>query len=411
MSQWRRTLYTIWFTEFIAIVGFSFVLPFIPYYIQELGVTDAQQVVLWTGIATSAMSVSFAITAPLWGMLADRHGRKLMVMRATFAGAVLTALMALVTNVQQLVLLRMLQGALTGTIAAATTLVAGVVPKQNSGAALGSLQTAIAIGGSLGPLLGGIVADSLGYRSSFYITALLLLTSGILVTLLVHEDFHPVEDVARSKRPDWGLAARFLFASGGALLAVLGARVFLRAGTQILNPILPLFVQSLLPAEAHVATVTGVITGVSAVGSALGSPLMGRWGDRAGHRRLLIACGLASALFYLPQAFAPDATWLVPWQLLSGFAIGGTLSTLTALLIQFSPSGREGMVLGLDSSITGIATAIGPMVGAAAAAALGLQAPFFLSAGVLGAGTLVVVLWVRESARQGDEQSGQALLS
>jgi len=210
-------------------------LPFIPYYIQELGVTDAQQVVLWTGIATSAMSVSFAITAPLWGMLADRHGRKLMVMRATFAGAVLTALMAQVTNVQQLVLLRMLQGALTGTIAAATTLVAGVVPKQYSGAALGSLQTAIAIGGSLGPLLGGIVADSLGYRSSFYITALLLLTSGILVTLLVHEDFHPVEDVTRSKRPDWGLAARFLFASGGALLAVLGARVFLRAGTQILN--------------------------------------------------------------------------------------------------------------------------------------------------------------------------------
>jgi len=339
-------------------------------------------------------------------MLADRHGRKPMVMRATFAGAVLTALMVLVTNVQQLVLLRMLQGALTGTVAAATTLVAGVVPKQYSGFALGSLQTAIAIGGSLGPLLGGIVADSLGYRSSFYITALLLLTSGILVTLLVHEDFHPVEDVTRSKRPDWGLAARFLFASGGALLAVLGARVLLRAGTQILNPIRPLFVQSLLPAEAHVATVTGVITGVSAVGSALGSPLMGRWGDRAGHRRLLIACGLAAALFYLPQAFAPDAAWLVPWQLLSGFAIGGTLSTLTALLIQFSPPGREGMVFGMDSSITGLANAIGPMVGASAAAGLGLQAPFILSAGVLGAGTLVVVLWVREGARQGLEQSG-----
>ena len=155
MPHWRRTLYTVWFTEFIAIVGFSFVIPFIPYYIQELGVTDRQQVVLWAGLATSLMSVSFAIMAPIWGMLADRHGRKLMVMRATFAGAILMALMGFVTNVQQLVLLRIVQGMFTGTIAAATALVASVVPKQHSGAAIGSLQNAVYLGTSLGPLLAG----------------------------------------------------------------------------------------------------------------------------------------------------------------------------------------------------------------------------------------------------------------
>ena len=391
MPQWQRTLYTIWLTEFIAVLGFNFVLPFIPYYIEELGVTGQRQVALWAGLATSLMSLGFAIMAPIWGMLADQYGRKLMVMRATFAGAFLMVLMAWVTNVQQLVLLRFLHGVFTGTIAAATTLVVSIVPKEHSGMAFGSLQTAVYLGTSLGPLLGGIAADRLGYRSSFWVTGALLLFSGFLVTFLVREDFHPVEDVTRSKRPDWGQAARFLFASGGALLAVLGARVFLRAGTQILNPILPLFVQSLLPVEARVATVTGVITGVSAIGSALGSPLIGRWGDRAGHRRLLIACGLAAALFYLPQAVAPDAAWLVPWQLLSGFAIGGTLSTLTALLIQFSPKGRKGTIIGSDSSIAGLANAIGPMVGASAAG-LGLQAPFILSAGIFGLGTLVVVL-------------------
>ena len=401
MPHWRRTLYTVWFTEFIAIVGFSFVIPFIPYYIQELGVTDRQQVVLWAGLATSLMSVSFAIMAPIWGMLADRHGRKLMVMRATFAGAILMALMGFVTNVQQLVLLRIMQGMFTGTIAAATALVASVVPKQHSGAAIGSLQNAVYLGTSLGPLLGGIVADSLGYRASFWVTGALLLLSGLLLTLLVREDFSPAEDVAHSKQTGWGVTAQFLFASGGALLAVLAARILLRAGTQILNPVLPLFVQSLLPLEARVATVTGIITGASAVGSALGSPLIGRWGDQAGHRRLLIASGLMAALFYLPQAFVPNAVWLVFWQLLLGFAIGGTLSTLTALLIQFSPQGREGMVIGLDSSIAGIANAIGPMVGASAAG-LGLQAPFILSAGMLGVGTLVVVLWVRERQAASD---------
>jgi len=397
MPHWRRTLYTVWFTEFIAIVGFSFVIPFIPYYIQDLGVTDRQQVALWTGLATSLMSVSFAIMAPIWGMLADRHGRKLMVMRATFAGAILMALMGFVTNVQQLVLLRILQGMFTGTIAAATALVASVTPKQYSGASLGSLQMAVYLGTSLGPLLGGVSGDALGYRASFWITGALLLLSGLLLTLLVREDFRPAEDVTRSRRTGWGEALQFLLASGGALLAVFAARVLLRAGTQIPSPVLPLFVQSLLPVGARVATMTGLITGASAVASALGSPLIGRWGDAVGHRRLLIASGLGAALFYLPQAFAPDAAWLALWQLLTGFAIGGTLSTLTALLIQFSPKGREGMVIGLDSSIAGIANAIGPMAGASAAA-LGLQAPFILSAGVLGVGALVVVLWVRENA-------------
>src|SRR3972149_2442448 len=133
MPHWRRTLYTIWFTEFIAIVGFAFVSPFIPYYIQQLGVTDPKEVALWAGLAQSGLSLSLAVMAPVWGMLADRYGRKMMIMRATFAGAVLMALMGFVTNVQQLVLLRALQGVFTGTVAAATTLVVSVVPKQHSG--------------------------------------------------------------------------------------------------------------------------------------------------------------------------------------------------------------------------------------------------------------------------------------
>lgn len=393
MPQWQRTLYTIWLTEFIAVLGFNFVLPFIPYYIQELGVTGQQQVAMWAGLATSLMSLGFAIMAPVWGMWADQYGRKLMVLRATFAGAVLMALMAWVTNVQQLVLLRFLHGIFTGTVSAATTLVVSVVPKEHSGIAIGSLQTAVYLGISLGPLLGGIAADRVGYRNSFWVTGALLLISGLLVIFFVHEDFS-VEDVKRSKQTGWREAAQFLFAGGSALLAIFVARILLRMGTQVLNPVLPLFVQTLLPRGAQVATATGFIAGASAVGTALGSLFIGRWGDKLGHRRLLIVSGLAAALFYLPQAFAPNAIWLALWQWLIGFAAGGTLATLTVLLIQFSPKGREGMIIGLDSSIAGLANAIGPMMGASAAG-LGLQAPFILSAGVLGMGTLVVILWIR----------------
>ena len=400
MPHWRRTLYTIWFTEFIAIVGFAFVSPFIPYYIQQLGVTDPKEVALWAGLAQSGQSLSLAVMAPVWGILADRYGRKMMVMRATFAGAVLMALMGFVTNVQQLVLLRALQGVFTGTVAAATTLVVSVVPKQHSGAALGSLQTAIFLGASLGPFLGGLMGDTLGYQPSFWVTGGLLFLSGVLVLFFVHEDFRPAEDAARSGQLDWRQLTQFLFASGGALLLVLIARLLLRTGTQTLPTILPLFVQSLLPAEAHVATIAGIISGASAVGAAVGSPVIGRWGDRLGHRRLLIASGLAATALYLPQVFAPHPMWLVPWQLLTGFAVGGTLSTLTALLIQFSPKGREGTIIGLDSSVTALANGIGPMMGAGIAAGLGLNMPFTLASGVMGLGTVVVILWVRERSQQ-----------
>jgi DHA1 family multidrug resistance protein-like MFS transporter len=192
--------------------------------------------------------------------------------------------------------------------------------------------------------------------------------------------------------------SRFLVASGLALAAVFAARILLRMGAQVIAPMLPLFVQSLVPSEPRIATVTGIITGASAVGSAIGSPLIGRWGDQAGHRRLLIASGLAATVFYVPQAFVSHPNWLVLWQLLTGLAIGGTLSTLTALLIQFSPPGREGMVIGLDSSVSALAMAIGPLLGASIAASLGLRAAFILSAGILGLGTAVVVMWVKAGA-------------
>jgi DHA1 family multidrug resistance protein-like MFS transporter len=147
-----------------------------------------------------------------------------------------------------------------------------------------------------------------------------------------------------------------------------------------------------------VATIAGIISGVNAVGAAFGSPIIGRWGDKLGHRRLLIASGLAATVLYLPQAFVADPVWLVPWQLFAGFAVGGTLSTLTALLIQSSPKGREGMIIGLDSSVSALANGIGPMLGASLTASLGLQSPFILAAGIMGLGTLTVSLWVRETA-------------
>ncbi|MEJ2211214.1 MAG: MFS transporter [Anaerolineae bacterium] len=160
MEAWKRNLYVIWVAELVAIAGFSVVMPFLPYYVQELGITELHEVELWSGVLFATQAVAMTIAAPIWGSLADRYGRKMMVQRAMFGGAVVISLMGFVDNVWQLAALRALQGTLTGTVPAATTLVASSAPRERSGYALGLLQMAVWTGASVGPLLGGLVADA-----------------------------------------------------------------------------------------------------------------------------------------------------------------------------------------------------------------------------------------------------------
>jgi len=153
--------------QLLSIIGFAFALPFIPFYIRELGVTDERLVPVWAGIIAAASSLVMAFFSPLWGWLADRYGRKIMVERAMFGGAVLTFAMGLVTDVWQLLFLRLLSGATTGTIAASIALVSTVVPPKRLGYSLGIMQVAVFLGMTLGPWIGGLLADAVGYRYTF----------------------------------------------------------------------------------------------------------------------------------------------------------------------------------------------------------------------------------------------------
>ena len=147
LTSWQRNLWAIWFAELTSIVGFTVVMPILPLYIPQLGITDPQAVTFWAGAIFSAQAVTMAIMSPVWGMLADRYGRKLMVQRAMFSGAAVIGLMGFATSVQQLVLLRALQGALTGTVTAANTLVASTTPRERTGYAMG-MSRATPMGGS-----------------------------------------------------------------------------------------------------------------------------------------------------------------------------------------------------------------------------------------------------------------------
>jgi MFS transporter, DHA1 family, multidrug resistance protein len=383
METWKRNLYVLWVSELLAIAGFSVVFPFLPYYIQELGVTDPAQVALWSGVIIAIQAVTMTIFSPIWGAVADRYGRKLMVERATFGGAVVLALMGFVQNVGQLAVLRAIQGILTGTVAAAMTLVASSTPRERSGYALGLLQMSIWIGSSVGPLIGGVVADTWGYRAAFWITGALLLISGVTVWLFVKEDFTPPPRDQRHPRDSLWAGLKLVLATGS-LVALLAVRIIVRLGTSLTTPILALFVQSLAAPDARVASLTGLISGVAAATSAASVVILGKAGDRTGYRRVLLISTVATAVLFVPQFFVTT-----PWQLLIlqgavGFTLGGVMASISASQAKLSPEGRQGAVYGLDASATSVASAVGPMIGASMAAGLGLRLPFLLTAGIFG---------------------------
>jgi DHA1 family multidrug resistance protein-like MFS transporter len=379
----------LWIGELIAISGFSVTLPFLPYYVQELGITELDQVAFWAGLLTTAQSTTMALVAPLWGLLADRYGRKIMVVRAMFGGAVIISLMAAAQNVYQLLILRAIQGMLTGTVPAATTLIASNTPAARRGYALGMLQMAIYLGSTVGPFVGGLIADNLGFRATFLVTGGLLLVAGILTAALVREEFAPPAHERERARLWEGL---LVVVRSRALMTLYGIRVLLGMAAQVAAPVFSLFVQSISSPSARVASLAGTIAGLASLTGALSAVVLGRASDRVGSRRILLLCSVACAGLYGLMSGVRTPLQLGVLRALVGIAAGGILASVSVLQASLAPAGRYGAVYGVNTSLMAAANAVSPMIGASLAASWGLPSVFLGSAAMYGLGTVVAAL-------------------
>jgi len=401
--SWQRNLAILWIGELIAIAGFSVTLPFLPYYVQELGVTKLEQVVFWSGFLTTAQATTMALIAPVWGSLADRYGRKIMVARAMFGGAVVIGAMGFTRNVYQLAVLRAIQGMLTGTVPAAMTLVASSTPPERRGYALGLLQMAVYLGSSVGPLLGGLIADNLGFRATFWVTGGLLFTAGLLVAALVREEFTPPQKaeaadalrVARHPQRKVSLwdGLRIVFRTR-ALMIIFGIRVLMRGAVRIVGPVLPLFIQEISTPDVKIASLTGIITGFASATGAVAAIALGRVSDRVGPRRVLLICGAVACVLYSLQALVQTPLQLLVLRTLGGAAMGGIVASVSALLAALVPKDRFGAVYGVDTSMAAAANALAPMFGVALTANWGLPAAFLGASVMYGVATMMVAVAV-----------------
>jgi len=364
-------------------------IPFLPPFVRELGIHDEKSVLVWSGWLSTAAGVVMALTAPMWGMLADRHGRKLMVMRSMFGSVLVLGGMAYVQNVHQLLALRMVQGLLSGTVSASVALVSSVVPTRRAGFALGLMHTAIYIGNSLGPGIGGQLAYSYGLRVPFLCAGVSLLVGGMLTALFVKEDFDPDEVAA----DDGGATTLWQVLRLNGFLTMAGLLFAVMFAGSFVGPILPLYVEQLAGGSEDAATkLTGYILGLGGVAAAVSATILGRMGDRLGYGRVLCACTLLTGLTLIPHAYVQNPSQLLFWRLVSSFAGAGTIPATNALIRHIIPRHACGKAYGLTQTLSCLGWGFGPLVGGALGARYGMAMPFLIvGLGFVGISAIVAL--------------------
>ncbi len=397
--SWRKNLYVMFIAELVVMTGFSFVQPFIPLYIQQLGGLSDTGAAFWSGLAISGTGIGMVISSPIWGLMADRMGRKPMVLRAMLGGAVIIALEGLAPNVYVFLGLRVIQGLLTGTIAAASALVTSSSPRDKTGYVMGLLMVAVYTGNTIGPSIGGVFAHLFGYRTTFFITAGMLLIGGLMVQFFVKEVFQPSKNKAT-------LSGIWQLARSGTILPLLVTTCLIYTATQTAQPMVSLFMAQ-LGGERTAAFSSGLafaLMGLIAAGSSI---VAGRLSGRVSARKILVVACLGTCLLYVLPMLSANATQLIIFVGLLGLLQGSAVTSTTSILGISVPIVQQGMAYGLSQSANSLGIILGPIIGGSAAQVMdlryifGISAIIFLLTGLM-VFRFVVVRSPREVAKPAD---------
>ena len=374
--------------------SFGFLSPIVPLMLPELGVTTQEGVDIWSGVITGATSFVAAFASPVWGRIADRHGRKISLLRSSCAIAIFSGLMGLSTNVWQFFAARAVMGIFAGFSTSAIALVASQVPERRLGYALGWLSSGQLIGSLIGPVVGGILADLTGsFRIPFYITAAVTFAGLFLVWFIVKEDFTPPKPGTASKSLLTGL--RIVMGSAG-LLALFFVLLMAQFSVRTVQPVVTLFVRELIGSPPQIATLAGIAFSITGLANLVAAPFLGNRSDIIGYRRVLLISLLGAAITSVPQFFV-DSYWLfVVERFTVGLFIGGILPTANALIGRSVPRESRGTVYGMTASATFLGNSMGPLCGGLIAAGFGIRYVFLVTTVLLFANLIWVYFKVPE---------------
>ncbi len=395
MNSWKQNFYLLIVVETVALVGFQAVQPFLPYYIQQFGITELSEALIWSGYMETAGGLAMALFAPVWGYLADRFGAKPMVVRSMVGGGIAVLLMSQATTIEQLFAARIFHGMMAGSVTACVILVSKAAPRSELGYAMGLMQAAIMLGASLGPLIGGPLIEKWGFQSCFVLAGATVIAAGLAVQLMIRDDSKADDSIPQKGPGSFVRDSRRLLSSRSFGILLVGM-VFIQFSFGFVMPLLPLYLQQ-LAGGANVVAVAGLVFALRGLTSAGASLLAGKWTTRFGAKKTMICALLGTGGFLAAQGSAVDVASLAIATVLGGVAFGAIRPLANVMIANIVRADDRGKAFGITTSAGAFGFAIGPMVGANLGAAFGFPAAFY-STSLLFVATAGWMWWFLEAS-------------
>ena len=387
METWKRTVYISLVCVFCTAFGVSQLAPILPLYFHDLGVQTPEAMSLWSGLATGATYIIVCLAAPFWGRVADKKGRKITLIRSSFGMALCNILIAFQTTPEGVVLIRLVQGLVSGFYSASITLIASESPIERTGWALGLLASANLAGSLIGPLLGGYIADTVGIRNDFIIVGTLMGLAGVLATIFIHENYVPQPNPEK-------LSIRKLkeqIPEFNSIVALCVASFIYAICIMSLQPVVSVYIKGIVPSDTeNLAFIAGAVFSAMGIAQLMSSSPLGKLVDKIGPRKVLVVSLIYVGILNIPQAYVSDVYQLAIIRFLQGFGLGGMLPALNTYLSSKTPREFTGQVFSYNQSCLFFGYFLGSVGGASLMAWLGFTTLFWVSGGLF----IISALWI-----------------
>ena len=387
METWKRTVYISLVCVFCTAFGVSQLAPILPLYFHDLGVQTPEAMSLWSGLATGATYIIVCLAAPFWGRVADKKGRKITLIRSSFGMALCNILIAFQTTPEGVVLIRLVQGLVSGFYSASITLIASESPIERTGWALGLLASANLAGSLIGPLLGVYIADTVGIRNDFIIVGTLMGLAGVLATIFIHENYVPQPNPEK-------LSIRKLkeqIPEFNSIVALCVASFIYAICIMSLQPVISVYIKGIVPSDTeNLAFIAGAVFSAMGIAQLMSSSPLGKLVDKIGPRKVLVVSLIYVGILNIPQAYVSDVYQLAIIRFLQGFGLGGMLPALNTYLSSKTPREFTGQVFSYNQSCLFFGYFLGSVGGASLMAWLGFTTLFWVSGGLF----IISALWI-----------------
>ncbi|RII34348.1 MFS transporter [Clostridium chromiireducens] len=378
MKIWKKNLIVCWFGMFVSSIGMSQIAPVLPLYIKHLGITNSATIAQLSGLAFGITYIISAVFSPIWGHVADKIGRKPMLLRSSLGMAIIIGCMGFATNAYVLVGLRLLEGVITGFSTACTTLIATQTEKEHAGEALGTLSTASIAGSLLGPVIGGYISEYFGLKNVFFITGGLLFVAFITVALFVKESFTPSNKKTISLKGVWESVPEKTLT-----ITMLVTFFILTAALYSAEPIITVYISQLSGNSSHIALLAGLAFSASGLANIIAAPRLGKLSDKIGVHKVILVSLIVAGLDFIPQAFVTNSWQLMGLRFILGLASAGLIPSVNILIKKITPSEITGRVFGINMSAGYLGIFGGCVLGGQVAAWFGIRYVFFTTGALL----------------------------